>query len=140
MKCHLELVEKSAYCREAGVEPYPVIKIEIYRRGLEKTVRTEALVDTGFDGALVLSRSLGSFIAEFVEPDGSEELDAAGLGIPCDVYVVDVFVARKCFRVKAHAPQFVDLGTIIGRRVLNRIDLCLRGKEGKLYLAESKRP
>ena len=139
MKCNLELFEGRVYSREAGVEPYPAIKIEIYRGGLEKTIRTEALVDTGFDGALILSRSLGNFIAEFVKPDGSEELDAAGLGIPCDVYVVDVFVARRCFRVRAHAPQVVDLGTIIGRRILNRIDLCLRGREGKLYLAGSKR-
>lgn len=71
-----------------------------------------------------------------MEPDGTAELDAAGLGIPCDIYVVEVFLAHRWFKVEAHAPQFVDLGTVVGRRILNRVILCLRGKETKLYLAE----
>ncbi|MHA1722846.1 MAG: hypothetical protein ACTSXW_07205 [Candidatus Baldrarchaeia archaeon] len=137
MKCKLELFEEHKYLEEFGVEPYPVVQVKIYRSELKYAINTQALVDTGFDEALILSRPLGDFITNYVEkPDGFEELDAAGLGIPCDTYILDIFIANRWFRVKAHLPQIGNLGTIIGRKILNKLYLCLRGKENKLYLAK----
>lgn len=136
MRCTLRLAGGRGYLEEGGVEPYPVIGIRIYRRELERVVATDALVDTGFDGALVLSRPLGEYISRRVEPDGLEELDAAGIGIPCDVYVVEVGIGGRWFRVRGHLPRAGDFGTLVGRVLLNRLNICLRGPGRKLYLAE----
>ncbi|MEM1570292.1 MAG: hypothetical protein QXL27_04520 [Candidatus Bathyarchaeia archaeon] len=113
-----------------------MIPIYLYRRELEKVISVDALVDTGFDGALILSRPLGYYISKHVEPEGFEELDAAGIGIPCDVYVLNVQIGKRWFKVKSHLPRAGDLGTIVGRILLNRIHLCLRGPESMLYLAK----
>ena len=114
------------------------MQIKIYRDEFKYAINTQALVDTSFDETLILSRPLGDFITNYVEkPDGFEEIDAAGLGIPCDTYILDVFITNKWFRVKAYLPQIGNLGTIIGRKILNKLYLCLRGKENKLYLAKA---
>lgn len=138
MRCGLRLAEGFEYLKERGVEPYPVIMVQIYRRELGEAVSTEALVDTGFDGALILSRPLGCYISGRVKPDGFEELDAAGIGIPCDVYVLNVHIGGRWFRVKSHLPRAGDLGTIVGRILLNRLYLCFRGPEYRLHIAERR--
>jgi hypothetical protein len=85
LKCSLSVEEGARYLAELGVEPYPVLPIKVFREELGKTISTDTLLDTGFDGALVLSRSLSDFILDRVtKADGYEELDAAGIGIPCD--------------------------------------------------------
>ena len=50
MKCALKVEEEAKYLVEPGVEPYPILPIRIFREELEKTVSTDALMDTGFDG------------------------------------------------------------------------------------------
>ncbi len=136
MRCELQILEKFNYYIEKGFEPYPVLPIKIFRRELVKVVDTAALVDTGFDGALIASRALGDYIYSKVERmDGAEEIDAAGIGIPCDFCIVDLQVGGKWFRVKMHVPRAGDLGTILGRVVLNRLNICLRGLKSELCLA-----
>lgn len=124
------------YHAEAGFEPFPVLPIVIHREEFRSPLRVETLLDTGFDEALILSQTLGSFVRSVVEtPDGYEELDAAGIAIPCDVYHLNVRVGTQWYRVKAYLPQLGDLGTILGRRLINRLYLCLRGHDGRLCLA-----
>lgn len=123
--------------RKAGpLEPYPVLRLKVSRSGLERPFRIEALVDTGFDGALIISRRVGMLLKERQEnPDGLEEIDAGGIGIPCDLYHLEIFLGGRWFRVKAHLPQAGDFGNIVGRILLNRIRLCLRGPELFLNVA-----
>ena len=138
MRCTLDISESYGYHKEAGYEPFPALPIVIHREELRGSVRVKALLDTGFDGALIISRSLGAFIREAVKAsDGLEELDAAGIAIPCDVYHINVRVKGKWFRVKALLPQLGDLGTIMGRRIINRLCVCLRGYEERLFLASA---
>jgi len=137
VKCTLELADEYEYLKEDYVEPYPVVSIRLHRRELKGVIAVNALVDTGFDGALILSRSLGDYISRYVEPDGFEELDAAWIGIPCDVYVVNVQIDGRWFRVKSYLPRAGDLGTIVGRILLNKVYICLRGPERKLYFAKT---
>jgi len=134
-RCRLFLMEGSRYGMEPNVEPYPKIQLGFHRPELDGVVRVEALLDTGFDGALILSRVLCKFLSEkAIRRDGFEELDAAGIGIPCDFYEANIQLAERWFRVKAHAPQLGDLGTILGRVLINRITFCLRGASSKLHV------
>ncbi|MFQ6077431.1 MAG: hypothetical protein ACE5Z5_15100 [Candidatus Bathyarchaeia archaeon] len=138
MKCALKVEEEAKYLVEPGVEPYPILPIRIFREELKKTISTDTLMDTGFDGAIILSRSLCDFILDRgVKADGFEELDAAGIGIPCDTCILHVYVGGRWFKAKAHMPRMGDLGTILGRRILNRLTLCLRGPRGRVFLAKS---
>jgi len=138
LKCALKVEEEAKYLVEPGVEPYPILPIRIFREELEKTVSTDALMDTGFDGAIVLSRSLSDFILDrVVKAEGFEELDAAGIGIPCDTCILQIYVGGGWFKVRAHLPRMGDLGTILGRRVLNKLTLSLRGSQGRILLAKS---
>jgi len=133
-RCRLSLIEEYRYGKEPGTEPYPKITLGFHRPELDGVVRIEALLDTGFDGALILSRALCNYVSEkAIRPDGSEELDAAGIGIPCNLYEANIQLAERWFRVKAHAPQLGDLGTILGRVLINRITFCLRGASSKLH-------
>jgi len=137
LKCALSVEEEDKYLVEPGVEPYPILPIRIFREKLGKMILTDALMDTGFDGALVLSRSLSDFILDrVVKVDGFEEIDAAGIGIPCDTCILQVSVGGRWFKVQAHMPRMGDLGTILGRRVLNRLTICLRGSQGRVFLAK----
>ena len=134
-RCRLFLTEEHHYGKEVNVEPYPKILVGFHRPELEGVLRVEALLDTGFDGALILSRTLCNFLSERVSrPDGFEELDAAGIGIPCNLYEANIQLAKRWFRVRAHAPQLGDLGTILGRVLMNRVTFCLRGASSKLHL------
>jgi len=138
LKCALKIEEEARYLVEPGVEPYPVLPIKIFMEELKKIISTDALMDTGFDGAIVLSRSLGDFILDrVVRVEGFEELDAAGISIPCDTCILHVYVGGRWFKVRAHIPRMGDLGTILGRRVLNRLILCLRGPQRRVFLAKS---
>ena len=86
----------------------------------------------------MLSRSLSDFILDrVVKAEGFEELDAAGIGIPCDTSILQIYVGGGWFKVRAHLPRMGDLGTILGRRVLNKLTLCLRGSQGRILLAKS---
>ena len=134
-RCRLFLIEEHRYGKEPSIEPYPKIPLGFHRPELDGVVRVEALLDTGFDGALILSRALCNYVSEkAIRPDGSEELDAAGIGIPCNFYEANIQLAERWFRVKAHAPQLGDLGTILGRVLINRITFCLRGASSKLHI------
>lgn len=134
--CELGPAESFSYSTSEPYEPYPIVKVKMFRRELERPLRVEAYVDTGFDGALILSRAVGEIVRERCrEADGFEEIDAAGIGIPCDVYELDVSIRDGWFHVRAHLPQAGDLGNILGRILLNRCLLCFRGSDRKLYLA-----
>jgi len=134
LKCALKVEEEAKYLVEFGVEPYPILPIRIFREELEKTISTATLTDTRLDGAIVLSRSLSDFILDrAVKAEGFEELDAAGIGIPCDTCILHLYVGGRCFKVRARMPRMGDLGTILGRRVLNRLTLCLRDRQGRIF-------
>lgn len=136
-RCRLFLVEEHRYGKELNMEPYPKIPLGFNRPELDGIVRVEALLDTGFDGALILSRALCNFLSErVVRPDGFEELDAAGIGVPCNLYEANIQLAGRWFRVRAHAPQLGDLGTILGRVLINRTTFCLRGTSSKLHVCK----
>lgn len=115
MKCALNLSESHRYSRTRAVEQYPVLELKIHRREFQGPILVEALLDTGFDDALILSRALGSVLRERVRvADGYAEIDVAGIGIPCDIYHLDASLAGRWFRVNSYLPHMGDLGTIVG--------------------------
>lgn len=137
MKCELKLTEKHEYL-ETDTMPLPSLPIKIFRGEMRNPIKVRALLDTGFDDALILSRTVGDFIQKTVrEPDGYEELYSAGLGIPCDLYQLAVFVGGKWFKINAYLPRAGDLGTIIGRQLLNKLNICLRGRENTFFIAKT---
>ena len=135
-KCELNVISEHAYYPSEG-GPIPVLPVKVFRKEIGRVIRVYALVDTGFSGCLIISHTLGDYLKRGIKaPDGTDTLFAAGgFGIPCEVYHLNVAVADSWFKIKAHLPRIADLGNILGRRILGRTNLCLRGFE-KIVVAK----
>lgn len=98
-------------------------------------MRIYTLVDTGFSEGLIVSHTFGGYLKKKIEaPDEEATIFAAGgFGIPCEVYRLDVSVLDRWFKVKAYLPKVADLGNILGRRLLSKLNICFRRE--KLVLA-----
>lgn len=126
-KCDLkELAEHEYHQTEAG--PIPVLPVKVFREEIGKVLKIYALVDTGFSEGLIVSHTFGDYIKKRVKaPDEEATLFAeGGFGIPCEVYRLNVSISDRWFKVKAYLPKIADLGNILGRRLLGKINLCFR--------------
>lgn len=124
------------YAQVEGALEAPVLPILIFRKGMKSSVKTLAMVDTGLDEGLLLSRDVRDVI--FVEggpPETHEPLWAGVVEIPCEVYLVSAKLVDKWVSVKAYAPIFGGYETLIGRLLLNAVNLCLRGSARKVCVA-----
>lgn len=127
-RCHLSIVNKFDYVQVEGALVSPALPLLIFRKGMKSSAKTLALVDTGLDEGLLVSKEVRDII--FVEggpPDTHESLWAGAVEIPCEVYNVSVKILERWLKVKAYAPIYNGYETLIGRLLLNTINLCLRG-------------
>jgi hypothetical protein len=135
-RCDLSLVEEFDYANVEGVLEAPVLPILLFRKGMKSSIKTLAMIDTGLDEGLLISKDVRDVI--FVEggsPDTHESLWAGVVEIPCEVYLVSVKIVDKWIGVKAYAPIFDGYETLIGRSLLNVMNLCLRGSTKKVCIA-----
>lgn len=134
--CHLMIKDEHPYEQIDDASKCPVLTTLIFRKGMERSVKTLAIVDTGFDGGLLVSRDVRDVIfAESGPPDTHESLSAGLVEIPCEAYTVSLRVLDRWFSVKAYAPIYNGFETLVGRLVLNRLNLCLRGPLAKACIA-----
>jgi len=129
-------MNKFDYVQVEGATEAPALPLLIFRRGMRKSARTLAIVDTGLDEGLLISKEVRDIIfAEGGPPDTHESLWAGVVEIPCEVYLVSVRILDKWVRTKAYAPIYNGYETLIGRTLLNTTYLCLRGPTKTTYIA-----
>lgn len=134
--CDLTLVSEFDYVGIEGGLGAPALPILIFRKGMKSSAKTLALVDTGLDEGLLVSRDVRDIVfAESGPPDTHESLWAGVVEVPCEVYLVSVKVLDKWVGVKSYAPIYDGYETLIGRLLLNTLNLCLRGSMKCLYIA-----
>lgn len=134
--CRLAIRDEYDYGQIEDETKSPTLPALIFRKGMRNSVKTLAIVDTGFDEGLLISREVRDTIfAESGSPDTHESLSAGPIEIPCEVYNVSLRISDKWFSVRAYAPIYDGFETLIGRLVLNRLNLCLRGSAAKAYIA-----
>lgn len=135
-RCDLNLWREFDYASVEGVLEAPVLPVLIFRKGMKRSVKTLAIVDTGLDEGLLISKDVRDVIfAEGGPSDTHESLWAGVVEIPCEVYLVSAKVVDKWMRVRAYAPIFNGYETLIGRQLLNSMNLCLRGLTKKACIA-----
>jgi len=135
-RCDLSIMNKFDYVQVEGATEAPALPLLIFRRGMRKSARTLAIVDTGLDEGLLISKEVRDII--FVEggpPDTHESLWAGVVEIPCELYLVSVRILDKWVRTEAYAPIYNGYETLIGRKLLNTVNLCLRGTTKTAYTA-----
>lgn len=124
-----ELMLSQAYEGRAYEPPMPVLDIGVSRpEANQPTVIVEALVDTGADGTL--------FPLEILEQAGAVFVDRAYLrGITgqrqaVDLYLTTVYLDQ--LRIPGVRAVALPSGStaILGRDVLNQLDMVLRGPAG----------
>jgi len=124
------------------VPDIPIVNLLIVRRDLGRGLVGEAIVDTGFDGAIYANLDLVKFL-EGSKPTREASLQAAGNSITCEVFDVECNIADQDSKpvlplgmVEAYTPiDPADLSedVIVGRAILNQIRLELDGKVAKLF-------
>lgn len=135
-RCDLSVVNKFDYAQVEGGLEAPALPIVVFRKGMKRSAKTLAIIDTGLDEGLLVSRDLRDVI--FVEggpPDTHESLWGGVIEIPCEVYLVSVKVVDKWVDVKAYAPIYDGYETLIGRLLLNAVNICLRGPTRTVCIA-----
>lgn len=134
--CQLAIRHEYDYGQIENAIESPILQALIFRKGMRDSIKTLAIVDTGFDEGLLISREIRDMIfAESGPPDTHESLSAGPIEIPCEVYNISLRISDKWFIVRAYAPIYDGFETLIGRLVLNRLNLCLRGPAAKVYIA-----
>jgi len=102
-RCNLALAGQDGF-EEIDAAPHvPALPILIFRDGLRRSIRTLAIIDTGFDMGLLLSREARDMLMIAGGPDRHESLRAGAVEIPCEVFKLRVKIPDGT-RPKATAP------------------------------------
>lgn len=119
----------------------PVMTLLIIRHDLRKAAIVEALVDTGFDGALYSNFELAEFLLN-LKPVSRRQMEAPGHLIKGEVFELPVFLIsgesdrgiglglNEIF-VPISAPDLTE-DVVIGRSILNKLKIILNGPCAKL--------
>ncbi len=124
-----ELAFSQSYERRAYDPPMPVLDIGISRPGANApAARVEALVDTGADGTLLPLDMLEQAGAVFV--DRAYLRGIIGQRQAVDLYLTTIYLGQShILGVRAVALPSGSTA-ILGRDVLNQLDIALRGPAG----------
>jgi predicted aspartyl protease len=121
-----EVVFSQEYERRAYDPPIPVLDVGVRRPGTNApAIIVEAVVDTGADGSLFPLDILEQAGAAFV--DRGYMRGITGQRQAVDLYLITVYIGR--LRITGVRAVALPPGNtaILGRDVLNQLDLALRG-------------
>lgn len=133
-KCKLVIEEPLPFQEFEGGQRVPASPLAIYRAGMETPLITQAIIDTGCDYDLILSRQTAQQLEKLGEPDGYTSLNA-GVEIPASLFNIFVKTFGRWRNVEALAPvegQFEDL---IGRPLMKGLNICLRFEPQTTHIA-----
>lgn len=136
MKCDFALKEEYRFAKIENSPDVPALDILIFHDNFKNSISTLAIIDTGFDEALLLSKILRDAVYKFVDPYAHGNLYAGSIEIPCELYALKIRIADRWLDAIAYAPIIGDYDNLIGRKILNDFNLCLRAPSRKVYLSE----
>ncbi|MHA1578897.1 MAG: hypothetical protein ACTSUQ_04595 [Candidatus Freyarchaeota archaeon] len=136
-KCELTESESLEYATLQDAPEIPMLDVTITRPDMKESIRTKAVIDTGFDEAMLLSREVrDELVRRGITPDDYDSLDAGAYELPCEVYSLQVKVSDEWFRIRSYHPVVGEYETLVGRTLINKLIICLRGTEKRVVIAK----
>ena len=138
MKCNSELINKSTYYPLDDAPPIPCLDIVLHNPPSKISVKDTAEIDTGFDYSILLTSELVELLK--ISFDDSENVITPDRNIiSCGVADISIKIGEKWLETQAHySKDILAINPILGRGILNNLNLCFRGKEKELYIASIK--
>lgn len=116
----------------------PVLPILIHREGMRRSINTNALIDTGYEKGLLLSGEVRDILFVVGDPYREESLGAGNIEIPCEIFLLDVKILDNWYKLEGYAPMDEGFETIIGREVLDIMNVCIRGSMKEIAISLSQ--
>ena len=118
----------------------PIVYIALMVSG--KRIGGQAILDTGFDGGIYPNRALAKYLPKS-SSTGRETLEGVTGDIECDVFKLyaELFhpnkdTKKKLGTVRIYSPineENLTQDVVIGREILNSLDVRLNGKTVRIY-------
>ncbi len=135
MPCDLKIIKEYLFKEiETGIL-LPTISLQIHREGMKRSIVTDAIIDTGYEKGLLLSKEVSDLLFLIGDPEREDSLGSGYIEIPCDVFFLRVKVFDRWLLTEGFAPKDEGFETIIGTELLKLVNICLRGPENKTYIA-----
>ncbi|MHA2174464.1 MAG: hypothetical protein ACXABI_06515 [Candidatus Hodarchaeales archaeon] len=136
VRCDLKLTNEYDFKEiESGIL-IPTVPLKIHRQGMNRSIVTEAIIDTGYERGLLLSTDIRDLLFVIGDPDRQDSLSSGNIEIPCDVFLVRIKIFDRWLLTEGFAPKDEGFETIIGTELLKLVNICIRGPENKTYIAD----
>lgn len=135
VRCDLNITNEYVFKEiESGIM-IPTISLQIHREGMNRSIVTDAIIDTGYERGLLLSKDVRDLLFVIGDPERQDSLGSGNIEIPCDVFLVRVKIFDRWILTEGFAPKDEGFETIIGTELLKLVNVCIRGSENKIYIA-----
>lgn len=135
-RCDLKIVDEYVFKEiESGIM-IPAISLKIHREGMNRSIVTDAIIDTGYEKGLLLSKDIRDLLFVIGDPERQDSLGSGNIEIPCEVFLVRVKIFDRWLLTEGLAPKDEGFETIIGTELLKLVNVCIRGPENKTYIAD----
>ncbi len=136
VRCDLNVTNEYVFKEiESGIM-IPTISLQIHREGMNRSIVTDAIIDTGYERGLLLSKDVRDLLFVIGDPERQDSLGSGNIEIPCDVFLVRVKIFDRWILTEGFAPKDEGFETIIGTELLKLVNVCIRGPENKIYIAD----
>ncbi|MFW9906797.1 MAG: hypothetical protein ACFFFH_21005 [Candidatus Thorarchaeota archaeon] len=136
VKCDLKIVNEYVFKElESGIM-IPSISLKIHRKGMHRSIVTDAIIDTGYEKGLLLSKDIRDLLFVIGDPERQDSLSSGNIEIPCEIFIVHVKIFDQWLLTEGFAPKDEGFETIIGTELLKLANVCIRGPEKKTYIAD----
>jgi hypothetical protein len=135
LQCNLKITNEHPFREiESGIL-IPTISLKIHREGMKRSIVSEAIIDTGYEKGLLLSKEVRDLLFVIGDPERQDSLGSGPIEIPCEVFFVQVKIFNRWIPVEGFAPIDEGFETIVGSELLKLVNICIRGSENKTYIA-----
>lgn len=138
MECDQRLIYKSKYRFIDNAPPMPCLDITVHNPQSKISVADTAEIDTGLDYSLLLTDELADLLK--LSFKGSEKIVLPDSSIiNCGIAEVSIKIEDEWLDAKAYySEKLLTLNPILGRGVLNKLNICLRGEKQELFITSAK--
>ena len=136
MQCNLKIINEYPFREIESEILIPAISLKIHREGMKRSIITDAIIDTGYEKGLLLSKEVRDLLFVIGDPERLDTLGSGNIEIPCDVFLVRVKIFNRWLLLEGFAPKDEGFETIIGTELLKLVNICIRGPERKTYITD----
>lgn len=136
MQCDLEITREYLFKEIEDGILVPTLSLQIHREGMKRSIITDAIIDTGYEKGLLLSKEVRDLLFLIGDPEREDLLGSGYIEIPCEVFFIQVKVFDRWLGTEGFAPKDEGFETIIGSELLNLVNICIRGPAKVTYLTD----